>query len=318
MRKPEYESSASPWLAQPSAARAWCPAALPASLACCLSLLLAAPAPARAGEPPQPDGANVGELIKQLGADDFVQREAASKALAETGEAILAELLAARKTSDDAERSARLDRLIGAITSRPLDHWLKQWNGTDPKGIAQASTVLDYLFHQALANLQNASEAVVAGGDRRIPVGSVLAVKPDAGLVMISVGKQQDVKPGMIFTVSRGGSFVAQVRIDRTYPDMSSAKVVPGAGNGEIKVQDSVRYGDTTFAGVQPSTGTVLLRLGEGHDVKPGAALTILREDKDVGEAKVESVFKGGCTAKLVPAADTLRLQGNESFKVKK
>jgi len=56
----------------------------------------------------------------------------------------------------------------------------------------------------------------------------VLAVKPDAGLVMLSAGSQQNVKVGYQFTISRGDQYVGKVQVDRVYPDMCSARVMPG------------------------------------------------------------------------------------------
>lgn len=69
----------------------------------------------------------------------------------------------------------------------------------------------------------------------------VLAVKPDAGLVMLSAGSQQSVKTGFQFTISRGDQYVAKVQVDRVYPDMCSAKVVPGMLKQEIQVHDEAR-----------------------------------------------------------------------------
>lgn len=68
--------------------------------------------------------------------------------------------------------------------------------------------------------------------------GQVLAVKPDANLVMLSVGSQQGVKAGYQFTISNGDQYVAKVQVDRVYPDMCSAKIVPGMLKKEIQVHD--------------------------------------------------------------------------------
>lgn len=74
-----------------------------------------------------------------------------------------------------------------------------------------------------------------------IPDAQVLAVRPDVGLVMISAGTQQGVKPGFQFTVSRGDQYVAKVQVDRVYPDMCSAKVIGGMQKKEIEVHDEAR-----------------------------------------------------------------------------
>ncbi|HEY3319781.1 MAG TPA: hypothetical protein VGP72_04820 [Planctomycetota bacterium] len=69
----------------------------------------------------------------------------------------------------------------------------------------------------------------------------VLAVRPEVGLVMISAGSQQNVKPGYQLTISRGDQFIARVQVDRVYPDMCSAKVIPGMGKKEIEVHDEAK-----------------------------------------------------------------------------
>ncbi|HYG75094.1 MAG TPA: hypothetical protein VEK08_08835 [Planctomycetota bacterium] len=69
----------------------------------------------------------------------------------------------------------------------------------------------------------------------------VLAVRPDVGLIMISAGTQQNVKPGFHFTISRGDQYIAKVQVDRVYPDMCSAKVIQGMQKGEIQVHDEAR-----------------------------------------------------------------------------
>jgi hypothetical protein len=58
---------------------------------------------------------NVDRLIRQLGGDDFHQREAASEALARIGEPALAALRKARSNTSDLEVRRRAQRLIVSI-----------------------------------------------------------------------------------------------------------------------------------------------------------------------------------------------------------
>lgn len=71
----------------------------------------------------------------------------------------------------------------------------------------------------------------------------VLAVKPDIGLVMLSAGSQQNVKAGFQLVVSRGDQYVAKVQVDRVYPDMCSAKIIPGMlkEGMQVQVHDTAR-----------------------------------------------------------------------------
>jgi hypothetical protein len=74
-----------------------------------------------------------------------------------------------------------------------------------------------------------------------VPDAQVLAVRGDVGLVMISVGSQQGVKPGYQLTVSRGSEYVGKVQVEKVYPDMCSARIVPGTMKGEVQVHDEAR-----------------------------------------------------------------------------
>jgi hypothetical protein len=71
-----------------------------------------------------PDGKGIERLVKQLGSDEFKEREAASSALRKVGKAALNALLKAAKGSDDLEVRTRAARLILAIRddlARPID-----------------------------------------------------------------------------------------------------------------------------------------------------------------------------------------------------
>lgn len=74
-----------------------------------------------------------------------------------------------------------------------------------------------------------------------LPDSMVLAVRPEVGLVMLSIGSAQGVKPGFQLTISRGDQYIGKVQVDRVYPDMCSAKVVPALSKGEIMVNDEAR-----------------------------------------------------------------------------
>ena len=84
--------------------------------------------------------------------------------------------------------------------------------------------------------------ADILGGDQEatqpyIADAVILAVKPEVGLVMISAGSQQNVKPGYRFTISRNDQYVGKVQVEKVYTDMCSAKIVPGLLKAGMEVQ---------------------------------------------------------------------------------
>ena len=101
-----------------------------------------------------PDDAGIARLVKQLGDDDFDQREAASKALTKVGEPALEVLRKAAASSGDVEVRHRAGQLIEAIENdlpylfngKDLTGWvgLKYWSvkdgaivgDTSPDGVA--------------------------------------------------------------------------------------------------------------------------------------------------------------------------------------
>jgi hypothetical protein len=69
-------------------------------------------------------------------------------------------------------------------------------------------------------------------------VGKVIAVAPEIGLVVLSIGKDDGVKEGDAYVVDRAGTFVAKVVVDRTDRKWSAAKVV--MKNTDPRVPDDV------------------------------------------------------------------------------
>lgn len=72
----------------------------------------------------------------------------------------------------------------------------------------------------------------------------VLAVRSDVGLVMLSVGTKNDVKPGFRFIISRGSDYIGKVQVETVYPDMCSAKIMPDFNNKNglaIEIHDAAK-----------------------------------------------------------------------------
>lgn len=57
-------------------------------------------------------------------------------------------------------------------------------------------------------------------------VGKVRGVAPELGLVVISVGKDEGVTPGMNFTIFRGPNFVCTISIDRVDRNWASGRIM--------------------------------------------------------------------------------------------
>lgn len=74
-----------------------------------------------------------------------------------------------------------------------------------------------------------------------IPDAQVLAVKPDLNLVMISVGSAQGVKPGFRLTISRDDKYIGVCQVERVYPDMCSARMLPELTTGLVQKHDAAK-----------------------------------------------------------------------------
>ncbi len=71
------------------------------------------------------------------------------------------------------------------------------------------------------------------------PVDALIEeVDADLRLVVLSVGKQDNVKEGFEFTVYRDDQFVGKVRVHKVYENLAGAKVLFTADSGEIRKGD--------------------------------------------------------------------------------
>jgi septal ring factor EnvC (AmiA/AmiB activator) len=70
--------------------------------------------------------------------------------------------------------------------------------------------------------------------------GKVVDVDPRAGVVVLSVGAQAEVKKGFRFQVFRGNQYVGEVIVDAVYPDLSAASVVRLVKGMDIRKLDDV------------------------------------------------------------------------------
>ncbi|MFH1226407.1 MAG: hypothetical protein V1701_00710 [Planctomycetota bacterium] len=72
--------------------------------------------------------------------------------------------------------------------------------------------------------------------------GKILAVsdKADLNLVVISVGKNDGVEPGMKFDVYRVGKYIGKIQAEKVEPQISSAFSIKEFQSDGIKVGDSI------------------------------------------------------------------------------
>ncbi|MEI6232125.1 MAG: hypothetical protein WCT04_03680 [Planctomycetota bacterium] len=93
--------------------------------------------------------------------------------------------------------------------------------------VAKASNQIENLIRKGV----NVPQILGENPDQPAINGKVLAVRADVGLVMLSVGSTNNVKVGYQFTVSVGGVYKGIVQVVNVFPDMCSAKLMPGTQN---------------------------------------------------------------------------------------
>ncbi len=108
---------------------------------------------------------------------------------------------------------------------------LQQANGELAENQAQLTTVSAKLteandvFEAAIAMGINLEEIVVNTPAPAID-GVVMAIRPDANLVVLSVGSNDNVRIGHEFTIYRHDTFVGKVKVTKVTPDLSGARIM--------------------------------------------------------------------------------------------
>jgi hypothetical protein len=76
------------------------------------------------------------------------------------------------------------------------------------------------------------------GGEGTTPTlkGKILGVQDD--LVVLSLGKDDKVEPGMVFAVSRGSTYLGDITIKQVYKDMSGGQIVYIVEGAQIREGD--------------------------------------------------------------------------------
>jgi hypothetical protein len=91
-----------------------------------------------------------------------------------------------------------------------------------------AGSRFEGLIHAELRALSPVDDVRI-GGDAGGVAGSVLAVRPEVDLVMLSVGSDDGVTMDMVFEIERDGQFVGRVKVEKVFTDMCSARIITDA-----------------------------------------------------------------------------------------
>lgn len=93
------------------------------------------------------------------------------------------------------------------------------------------------ILQAAIAKGIDLNELII--GEAAPPIeGTVVAVRPEAQLAILSVGQNDKVKEGYEFTISRGAQFIAKVRVIRVTDDMAGARILWNEDGRSVEVGD--------------------------------------------------------------------------------
>lgn len=88
------------------------------------------------------------------------------------------------------------------------------------------------------------NKEVVVDTPKKIVRAHVLAANNEAGVVILSVGKDDNVETGFEFIVHRGETYLCKVRVEATYPDTCVARVISNSMAGD---NVAINVGDNAF-----------------------------------------------------------------------
>jgi myosin heavy subunit len=78
--------------------------------------------------------------------------------------------------------------------------------------------------------------------EKKVPPirGKVLGVDPETQIVLLSVGREDQVEPNMKFIVYRGAEYIGEVIVDKVLAQQCSARINKDTRRGQIQVGDEV------------------------------------------------------------------------------
>ncbi len=97
----------------------------------------------------------------------------------------------------------------------------------EPAGMG-ASNLQECLGLQLLRRGQglDVEESIISQHFDSLLHAKVLAIRPDVDIVLLSAGRDDQVKEGFQFTVFQGGTYKGKVIVESVYPNMCSARIV--------------------------------------------------------------------------------------------
>ena len=123
-----------------------------------------------------------------------------------------------------------------SISSAPLIQYPSNWDQI-AKRADKAPELNSNLFGKGVDVYQLAATVP----DQPDINGKVLANRDDVGLVMLSVGSNNNVKLGHQFTISKGAEYKGIAQVVNVFPDMCSAKIVANTNGLKIEPNDEVQ-----------------------------------------------------------------------------
>jgi hypothetical protein len=144
----------------------------------------------------------------------------------------------AKKSADDANDKARKfnDRAnVEVLRSQQLE---EQVNALGKELAQLRETAEQQKIRLAMFEKERGS---LPPGTEVAPMlnGKVVGVRED--LVVVSLGKDEGVKPGMVFRVSRGNQYLGEIQVKTVYKDMSGAQIVYLVQGAQIQEGDDAQ-----------------------------------------------------------------------------
>ncbi len=125
------------------------------------------------------------------------------------------------------ETKREYERVVNQLTAlRDKNNDLLMKLKNTQRELAEAKSEVEKLTFSLRKYAEKFGETIVETKPKKIIRAHVLAVYNDAGVLMLSVGKDDNVERGMEFIIHRGSDYICKVRVVSTYPDNCVAKII--------------------------------------------------------------------------------------------